>query len=50
MYHEERIINGILCWRGTPTGEFIPYSNEQLIGKILQLVESMKNDLKNIGR
>jgi hypothetical protein len=23
MYHEERIINGKLHWRGTPTGEWI---------------------------
>jgi hypothetical protein len=34
MYHEERIINGRLCWRGTPDGEFKEYTPEELAVKL----------------
>lgn len=34
MYHEEKIINGKLCWRGTPNGEWIECSKEQLTSKL----------------
>lgn len=37
MYHEEQIINGVLCHRSTPTGEWIPYTVEQLTTKYEQL-------------
>jgi hypothetical protein len=30
MYHEERVIDGILNWRGTPDGEFKPYGQREL--------------------
>jgi hypothetical protein len=30
MYHEEKIIDGVLCNRGTPTGEWKPYTPEAL--------------------
>ena len=30
MYHEEIIIDGVLNWRGTPDGEFQPYTAKQL--------------------
>ncbi len=30
MYHEEEIIDGILCHRGTPDGEWVPYTLEAL--------------------
>lgn len=26
MYHEEKVIDGVLCWRGTPNAEFQPYT------------------------
>lgn len=41
MYHEERVINRILCFRTTPKGKFIPYSLEQLTEKI----QKMKDEL-----
>ena len=30
MYHEEKVINGVLCWRGTPDGEWEQYTAESL--------------------
>lgn len=30
MYHEEKVINGVLCWRGTPDGEWKQYTAEAL--------------------
>lgn len=34
MYHEEKIIDGILCWRGTPDGEWMQYSKQELTTKV----------------
>ena len=34
MYFEQKIVNGILCHRGTPDGEWIPYSAEDLTGML----------------
>lgn len=33
MYHEEKIIDGVLCWRGTPDGEWQQYSKVELTSK-----------------
>lgn len=30
MYHEEEIIDGILCHRGAPDGDWVPYTLEAL--------------------
>ena len=30
MYHEEKVINGVLCWRGTPDGEWAQYTLEAM--------------------
>jgi len=30
MYYEEKIVDGILCYRETPDGEWIPFTVEQL--------------------
>ena len=30
MYYDEQVINGVLCHRGTPNGEWIPCTAEQL--------------------
>jgi hypothetical protein len=37
MYHEEKIINGILHWRNTPNGEWIAYTAEQLSARCTEL-------------
>ena len=30
MYHEEKEIDGVLCHRSDPKGEFVPYSQKAL--------------------
>jgi hypothetical protein len=37
MFNEEKIINGILHWRGVPGGEWHAYSLEQLTRKITDM-------------
>jgi hypothetical protein len=34
MYYEEQIINGVLCFRTTPKGEWVEFSKEALTAKI----------------
>lgn len=35
MYYEEKIINDVLCHRGTPDGDWRPFTAEQLTTKLL---------------
>lgn len=34
MYYEEKVINGILCYRLTPNGKFKEYTKKELTSKI----------------
>jgi len=34
MYFEQKIVNGILCHRNDPRGEWIQYSQEDLTGML----------------
>ena len=34
MYHEEKVINGVLCWRSSPNGTWTQYTPEQLTKRI----------------
>jgi len=48
MYYDEQVINGVLCHRGTPNGEWIKFTPEQLTAKILELkadVSRLENTL-----
>ena len=38
MYYEEKVINGILCWRKDPEGEFTAFTAAQLS----EMIESHK--------
>jgi len=38
MYHEERVVNGVLCFRNTPAGEWIEYTAKELT----QLVQDLR--------
>lgn len=42
MYYEEKIINGVLCFRNTPKGEWIKFSDIELTNEILRLKEKLK--------
>ena len=37
MYHEEKVINGKLCWRADPNGDWTEYTYEQLLEKYQRL-------------
>lgn len=37
MYHEEKVIDGVLSWRGTPDGKFTPYTPKALTARIVEL-------------
>lgn len=41
MYHEEKMIDGVLYWRGMPDGEFVSYGIKALSAKILELQEEV---------
>jgi len=37
MYYEEQIINGVLCFRNTPNGEWSEFTIQQLSEKCVEL-------------
>lgn len=37
MYYEEKIVNGVLHWRGSPNGEWTAMSAERLTALVLEL-------------
>ena len=43
MYYEEQMINGVMCYRTDPDGEFTPYTLEALS----QRYESMKEEIND---
>lgn len=43
MYYEEKVINGVLCYRTTPNGEFIEKTKEQLTIMIGRLNDRLDN-------
>lgn len=48
MYHEERIVDGVLCWRGAPKGEWTPYTQQELtvmLNEVRQTIFQIKSAL-----
>ena len=43
MYHVEKIINGVLCFKSTPNGEWIPFSVQEITRRLKQTKTSLKN-------
>jgi hypothetical protein len=43
MYYEEKIIEGVLCWRSTPKGMWTEFSAEQLTKKLQEERDLWKN-------
>ena len=41
MYYTEEIIDGILCWKDTPNGEWYQFTPEQLTDKLVKLNRDM---------
>ena len=42
MYYEEKIINGVLCYRTTPDDFFRPLSRERMTERIIDLENKLK--------
>lgn len=42
MYYAEETINGVLCWKSHPKGEWIPFTAEQLTSKYNALLREAK--------
>lgn len=47
MYFEEKLINGILCYRSSPKDEFTPYSEEQILDKYLQMKSELSKSFNS---
>jgi hypothetical protein len=46
MYYEEKVIDGVLCWRGNPKDEFKPYTAEELTLRVVRaeaLIDKARN-------
>lgn len=37
MFYEEQVRDGVLCYRSTPTGDWVPMSAERLTAMLLEL-------------
>lgn len=42
MYYEEKMINGVMCWRATPTSDFVPYDLKELSQRYADLKEQFE--------
>lgn len=42
MFHEEKIILGVLCWRDTPDGEWTEFTAHQLTRRFSHLSEEAR--------
>lgn len=42
MYYEEKVIDGVLNYRKSPTGEWIPMTPQQLTTKIMYVKSELK--------
>jgi len=49
MYYAEKIIGGVLHWRGTPTGEWIPKTLEGLTKMLLESREKVQKVYENFA-
>lgn len=48
MYYKEEIVNGILCWRGTPKGKWKEFSKEELTARIDKLERALIEKTENL--
>lgn len=47
MYYEEHVINGVLCWRNTPAGEWVPKSPGELTARLRKYEAALKRIAMN---
>jgi len=42
LYYKEEVINGVLCWRYRPDGEWIPMEPKSMTARIQRLEKELK--------
>lgn len=47
MYYEEHVVNGVLCWRSTPTGEWEQKSPGELTARLRRFEDALKRIAMN---
>lgn len=50
MYYDEQVINGVLCHRGTPQGEWIPFTLEALSISLVAMRRQVKDRDERIAK
>lgn len=46
MFYEEKVIDGVLCWRSSPDGEWVKKTPEQLTDALVAL----RKDMRDVAR
>ena len=42
LYYKEEVVNGVLCWRHKPDGEWIPMDPKAMTARIQRLDKELK--------
>lgn len=45
MYYEEKVVNGVLCSRTSPGGDWVPMTAEVLTAKLLEARQQQKTQV-----
>ncbi len=48
MYHDEQIINDVLCWRNSPDAEWTPYTIQELSARIERMSRAIHDALQSL--
>lgn len=46
MYHEERVVDGVLCWRSLPNDNWTPFTAKELTA----MLQESKRELEHSNR
>lgn len=47
MYYEEMVMNGVLCWKNSPNGEWHKFSAEELTNRLIAVQDDLQNTSSN---
>lgn len=43
MYYDEQVVNGVLCYRLSPKGDWYPLSVQELTKRVIELTMTLKD-------
>lgn len=49
MYYEEKVVDGVLCWRSQPDGEWTVYTAQQLTDRLIRLTAEVQSAVRSQG-